>query len=174
MSDEKRAELTAFLQPGELLTAETPMRVKTVLGSCVAITMRAPHLGVTAIAHCLLPEAGVPLDTIPREEALRYVDTTIELMLRGFAQRGAALQDIEIKLFGGADSLAEPNQGCGYCVGRRNVDSARAILAARGLAITASGVGGRQGRTIEFNTGTGEVYVRILPAHRVARSTERS
>ena len=174
MADQSRAELCAFLQPGELVTAENPIRVKTVLGSCLAITMRDPRLGLTAIAHCLLPEAGVRLDAMPREEALRYVDTTIELMLRGFAQRGAALGDLEIKLFGGADSLAEPNRGCGYCVGRRNVESALAILGARGLTVAASGTGGRQGRTIEFNTGTGEVYVKTLPAQRAARSVERS
>lgn len=172
MAEAKRAAVSAFLQPGELLTAERPMRVKTVVGSCLAIMIRAPRLGVTSIAHCLLPEAGVAPETLPREEALRYVDTTLALMLRGFAERGAASGDIEVKLFGGADSLA-PDQGCGYWVGRRNVESAQAILAARGLKVAASGVGGRQGRAIEFDTDTGEVFVKTLPAQKPAGSTEQ-
>jgi chemotaxis protein CheD len=154
-----------FLQPGELFTGHSPAHVKTVLGSCVAITVRDRRLGLAAMAHCLLPEAGAPADKLPRGEALRFVDTTIDLMLNSFWRQGARAGDLEVKLFGGADGLSlDSHSGTG--VGSRNVDAARALLAARGFIPAASGVGGRRGRVIEFDTESGEVRVRLLPRPR--------
>ena len=151
-----------FLKPGELFTGQSPARVKTVLGSCVAITVRDRRLGLAAMAHCLLPEAGAPADELPRQEALRFVDTTIDLLLNAFRRQGARAGDLEIKLFGGADGLSlDPQSGAG--VGSRNVDAAHALLAARGFTPAAAVVGGRRGRVIEFDTESGEVRVRVLP-----------
>ncbi|HZU26805.1 MAG TPA: chemotaxis protein CheD [Bryobacteraceae bacterium] len=153
---------TVFLHPGELFSGRMPTRVKTILGSCVAITVRDRRLGLAAMAHCLLPEAGVDADTLPAPEAFRFVDTTIDLLLRAFSRQGARFGDLEIKLFGGADALNLDPQ-CPFGVGGRNVEAALDALAARGLAPKASGVGGTRGRAIEFDTGTGEVLVRLLP-----------
>ena len=165
---------TAFLQPGELLVARKPVRVKTVLGSCVAITMRDRRLNMAAIAHCLLPQAGTPVDGLSRREALRFVDTTIELMLRGFAGRGVAPCELEIKLFGGAEGCGSQSADSPYGVGRRNVAAARAALTTRGMEISRSDVGGKKGRVIEFDTRTGEVIVQRLarPAARVREESE--
>ncbi len=157
-----------FLQPGEIFTTSAATRVKTVLGSCVAITMRAPRLGLSSIAHCLLPEAGTPLDRIASNEAPRYVDSAIHHMLQTFARSGADVQELEIKLFGGADAFCTE-----YSVGKRNVDAARAALASRGLAAAASVVGGAQGRVLRFDTGTGDVLLKTLPSRADGRQAVR-
>jgi chemotaxis protein CheD len=133
-----------------------PMRVKTIVGSCVAIAMRAPRVGFAVVAHCLLPYAGKPVDV---NEAPRYVDTAIALMMRMAAERGALAEDVEVKLFGGADSI-----GAGYGVGSRNVAAARKVLSAQGLTLAASAVGGNRGRVLEFDTATGDVLVKTLAA----------
>ena len=159
---ERAASEPLFLQPGELIRTVGPARVRTVLGSCVAITVRVPRLRRAAIAHCLLPEAGVPAETLPDKELLRYVDTTLERMLREFADRGAGPQDLEVKLFGGADRIGG-GIGGRFRVGTRNIETALKILEGRGISVAASGVGGRRGRVIEFDTESGEVVVRILP-----------
>ena len=156
------AAAAVFLQPGELFTGRAPAVVKTVLGSCVAITIRDRRLGLAAMAHCLLPEAGAPVSALTRTEALRFVDSTVELMLAAFLNNGARFGDLEIKLFGGADGLsADRTQSNG--VGSRNVEMALSALASHGLDPAASGVGGKRGRVIEFHTQTGEVHVRRLP-----------
>ena len=116
---------TVFLHPGQLFTTQSPVSVKTILGSCLAVTMRAPRLGLAAMAHCLLPSAGVSSSALSEAEALRYVDSAIEFMLRSFAARGVAREELEIKLFGGAgrSGLAW------YHVGQRNVATAERVLA---------------------------------------------
>ena len=98
--------------------------MKTVLGSCVAITIRARRLGCGG--HVALPAAGSWRSgrLIARSEALRYVDTTIDVMLAGFIRRGAAPHELEIKLFGGADTFNRSGSKPGYGVGSRNVETA--------------------------------------------------
>jgi chemotaxis protein CheD len=154
-------ETTVFLQPGEMYIGEKPARVKTVVGSCVAICMRDPELNLTAISHCLLPEASGPLKTLTHPDALRYVDSTVELMLAAMQKHGAQPENLEIKLFGGSDA------GLGYEVGRRNVEAARRALAAHGLPIARSAVGGASGRALEFDTSSGVVLVKSLAVREV-------
>jgi chemotaxis protein CheD len=127
-----------FLQPAEAVFAESPAQVRTVLGSCVAVTMRAPRLGVAAAAHCVLPTAGAAAAALPHSEAFKYVDTAIDLMMLAFAQRGATAPEIEVKLFGGADSLGGPGSPDSCRVGKRNVEAALAALAERGIVPAAS------------------------------------
>jgi chemotaxis protein CheD len=152
-----------FLQPTGLIIAEDPVQVRTVLGSCVAITLWSPRSGLAAIGHSLLPKAAAPAASLTREEALRYVDTTIDLMFLAFAQRGIGPGEIEVKVFGGADNLHPPDTTRGCQVGYRNVDAALESLSARGITPTAQAVGGRSGRVIDFDTGSGAVVVRRLP-----------
>jgi chemotaxis protein CheD len=158
MADAVSTEPKVFLQPGELFMSETPVKVKTVLGSCVAIVMRAPRRGLAAISHCMLPEAADTGRVLSRAEALRYVDATVEIMLRGFSTRGIGCAELEIKLFGGAQQVAAG----AYRIGSKNVEAARTALARHGLSVTECVTGGSQGRVIEVDTATGLVMVKRL------------
>jgi len=155
-------DATVFLRPGELWTTDIPTRVKTVLGSCVAITMRAPRLGLASITHCLLPSAGGRPETLSRSEALKYVDATIGILIDTFASHGAAVSELEVKLIGGADNLQPSGAPSFYSVGGRNVQMALDGLAQRGITPVASIVGGRSGRVMVFDTATGDVFVKVL------------
>jgi chemotaxis protein CheD len=152
-----------FLQPGEMVLLARPTRVKTVLGSCVAITMRVPGTGLSSIAHCLLPNAKRPFAQLPLAERCRYVDSAVARMLELFGRRGICSETLEIKLFGGSDHQQDPAGIHRFHVGSRNVAAALECLSSHGLTPVASGVGGRGGRLIEFNTSTGEVLVKRLP-----------
>ena len=158
MADAASTAPKVFLQPGELFTSETPVKVKTVLGSCVAIVMRAPRQGLAAVSHCMLPEAGDSGRALPRVEALRYVNATVEIMVRAFSARGIGCAELEVKLFGGAQKVATET----YRIGAKNVEAARAALARHGLSVSASVTGGSHGTVIEVDTATGVVMVKRL------------
>lgn len=155
-------DVKVFLKPGELWIADSPTLVKTILGSCLAITMRAPRLGLASMTHCLLPSAGDRPEGISREEALKYVDTTIGILFAAFAAHGAAIREFEVKLIGGADNLLATTSPSRYAVGSRNVETALEGLAARGVTPSVTIVGGRIGRVMVFDSGTGDVFVRQL------------
>ncbi len=157
-------QTTVFLQPCEMVLVTRPARVKTVLGSCVGITMRSPSGGIAAMVHCLLPEAGAPYRQLPAAEHWRYVDAAVERLLDAFTRRGTPPGNLEVKIFGGADHLAANAPHEGYRVGRRNVAAALASLTRHGIEPVTKVVGGRCGRLVEFDTASGHVFVKRLPA----------
>jgi chemotaxis protein CheD len=63
-------------------------------------------------------------------------------------------------MFGGADMFGVRDGSA--TVGRQNIDKAVELMAAVGLRLVASDVGGPRGRKIFFNTSTGEVLLRRL------------
>lgn len=48
--------LEIFLQPGEFYFGDEKTRIRTLLGSCVAITMWHPKLNIGGMCHYMLPQ----------------------------------------------------------------------------------------------------------------------
>jgi len=159
---EEAASNYVFLKPGEWVLADEPTRVKTILGSCVAVTVRSPRLGLAAVTHCLLPNAGEAGESVDDTTAPRYVDSALDIVFDAFARRGALLAELEVKLVGGADGLTREMSRGRYSVGARNVRTALQEIASRGLTPAVSVVGGRAGRVLVFDTATGNLFVKQL------------
>jgi chemotaxis protein CheD len=152
-----------FLKPGELAIAETPTRISTVLGSCVAVTFHSPRLKFGAICHAVLPYGSGSKD-------FKYVDEAVEHMLDRFAQLGVARHEIEVKLFGGSDVLPKLlSRHSPLSVGQQNIAAAKQQLESRGLKLQVEHIGGPLGRKIHFYSHTGEVLLK-----RVAKVAELS
>ncbi|WP_420264409.1 chemotaxis protein CheD [Candidatus Magnetominusculus dajiuhuensis] len=150
-----------FLKPGEVYITGKPALVKTVLGSCVSITMFEPMRRTAAICHGMLPDCvGEGCGECP--EKLKYVTCSIKYILNKMRDRGVNARDIEVKAFGGGDVLTYKNYDAKATVGRQNIDAALEILGALGLKPKTSDLGGDRGRKIFFNTQTGEVLLRKL------------
>jgi chemotaxis protein CheD len=146
-----------YLKPGEVHFTATPTIVSTVLGSCVSITMHNPEHRLSSICHALLPEEIIP------GEPYRYVDSSIVAMLRQFDRRGVSREDVEVKLFGGAEVLpASENCYREMSVGKQNILRAHQVIERERLYLLAFDVGGTRGRKIFFHTHTGEIYLQRL------------
>ncbi|HUP03564.1 MAG TPA: chemotaxis protein CheD [Bryobacteraceae bacterium] len=146
--------------PGRLYVARRSVALHTILGSCVSATFRSARLGAGAMCHGLLPNQ--PTGSSPRD-AHRYVDASIRYLIQKFESMGALRRELEVKLFGGADVLAVPDaRGGKPTVGALNCRAALAVLEEAGIPVAAADLGGLQGRTILFDTATGEVLVRRL------------
>jgi len=153
-----------ILNSAELYVSPTPAIVKTVLGSCVAVTMFNRRRGIGAICHALLPH---PRDNKPYTanyaENRKYVTYVIPEMIREMQQYDIQLREIEVKLFGGSDTLNEKTgQESGRSAGRLNVKTVMEVLEAQRLQLKTSDVGGIRGRKILFYTHTGEVLLKRL------------
>jgi chemotaxis protein CheD len=123
-----------------------------------------PRRRVSAICHALLPQPDQH-DTEPESpvKRLKYVNSVIPEMLAKLHDYGIETDEIEVKMFGGADMLTsqsehENNQP----VGRLNVLKAMNVLETHGLKVRVSDVGGTLGRKIFFYTHTGEVLLKRL------------
>lgn len=145
-----------YLMPGEVVVANQPILVSTILGSCIAVTMFSPSLRIGAICHAIHP------DRSGRHHDLRYVDTAIHYIYRKATEYGAT-DDLKIKLFGGSQVLAIDRDHPGnLAMGRKNVARAQEILTLLGLTVTKTDVGGSRGRKLFFSVLNGAVYVSLL------------
>ncbi len=151
------------LNAGGLVITSDPQWVLTVLGSCVSVTFFCPHPRLAAICHAMLPE---PRDASPASrlaEPYRFLSLALPAMLDAFHRRNLGANDIEVKVFGGANVLqGGPGRAQDLWVGNANILAARRHLTAAGLTIRAENVGGIRGRKIIFNTHSGDVLHKHL------------
>ena len=155
-----------FLKPADFYMTTEQMVIKTVLGSCITLTMFSPKAGVSAACHAVLPTCrDCTCPSNPCTNKYKYVQCVIPEMLKKFKEFGLQADDLEIKMFGGADmiqfrkgSRSWENQR----VGRKNIVMARDVARQYNLNIMHSDVGGTLGRKLYFDTKNGEVWLRRL------------
>lgn len=146
----------AFLKPGKIIISRNPILVSTVLGSCVAVTMYSPKMGVGAICHAMLP------NNPKQDKSLLYVEAAVRFLYRKMEEYGVK-GDMVIKLFGGAQVLDGSDYGEGRrTVGEQNIMQAKKILDDLGLSIESADIGGKHGRKLFFSIKTGKVYMHKL------------
>ena len=151
-----------FLKPGEQAVGDARHRLRTLLGSCVSITLWQPRRRVGAMSHFLLPRHQRP--SVPgRRDALdaRYGEEALALMVQGLAHHGIDARHCVARLFGGGDMFPDqprpPRAVPTGDVGRRNGEAARALLQQLGVPIASENLFGPGHRRIAFDIATGEV-----------------
>ena len=161
-----RNTIEIFLQPGEFWFGDRDTRIRTLLGSCVSITMWHPRLRIGGMCHFMLPERG----SRARADGLdgRYAGDAIELFLRELRAAHTRPQDYQVKLFGGGRMFRSRHAADGPAaldVGTRNVEAARTLLRTHGFRVRAAHVEGEGHRNLIFDIGSGEVWLRhVAPA----------
>lgn len=143
-----------FLHPGEWYFGDRDTRIRTTLGSCVAITLWHPKLRVGGMCHYMLPGTALPDETLNA----RYGDDALQLMMAEIRQMCSNPCDYEAKLFGGA-SMFEVGPG-GNSVARQNISAAEALVSRYNLDVVARSLGGGVYRQLVFNIDNGDVWVR--------------
>lgn len=151
----KRVEV--FLQPGDIGAGGAGHVFKTLLGSCVSITLWHPSRRIGAMSHFLLPtrssEPGAALDG-------RYADEAVTLMWREMARLGVDPAECQAKVFGGARMFSGESQSGAFGIGRRNGDVARELLRVRGIRVVAEDLFGYGHRKLVFDISNGDVWSR--------------
>ncbi len=153
-----------YLRPGEIFISDRPTIVKTVLGSCISVTMFNSRLRLGAICHGMLPECGeMSGSNCACLTGFRHVDCSVRKMLEELHSSGILNDEIECKMFGGSDMfktiLGKPNP---INVGEQNIIAAYKIMYESNLRLAASDTGGSRGRQIIFIPNSGEVFLKKI------------
>ena len=152
-----------YVQPGESHLVKEPVILCTLLGSCVGIAFLIPRLGIGALCHPMLPSSPPKQPANgSRAAGRRYVDFAISDLASQFDSLGARRDEVQVKLFGGADVLLVVNEASRLTVGKLNTEAALRVLRDHGFQVVASSLGGLAGVNIRFNTETGEVLLKRL------------
>jgi chemotaxis protein CheD len=146
-----------FLQPGEFYFAEAPLYIRTLLGSCIAITMWHPQRLIGGMCHYMLPSRQAIRDQLNG----KYADEAMLLFRDQARQHNTRLQDYQIKLFGGGTMFARRHHRAhGIDIANNNVAVAHRLLAHYGLTLSAQDLGHHGYRNIIFDLSTGDVWVK--------------
>lgn len=166
MRPASRNTIEIFLQPGEFWFGDRDTRIRTLLGSCVSITMWHPRLRIGGMCHFMLPERGVRACADGLDG--RYAGDAIALFLRELRAAHTRPQDYQVKLFGGGRMFRSRHAAgapAALDVGTRNVEAARMLLRTHGFRVRAAHVEGEGHRNLIFDIGSGEVWLRhVAPA----------
>ena len=149
--------------PGEFYVTGNTEIIATVLGSCVSTCIRDRNTGLGGMNHFMLPE-DPRRDT--RGHALRYGCFALERLINELLKRGAARDELEIKVFGGGQVIAAMSD-----IGRSNVEFVRTYLQDEGLTASVEDVGGPWARRLRYFPATGKVLVKHLPMREAAKIT---
>ncbi|HJV86084.1 MAG TPA: chemotaxis protein CheD [Noviherbaspirillum sp.] len=145
-----------FLQPGEYFVGNADYRIRTLLGSCVSITLWHPCLRIGAMSHFLL--ASRPAHVIAEPDG-RYGEEAMWLMLRELRAAGITPRECQGKVFGGGDMFPGA-RAAPIHVGKRNGETARELLRAHGIPILSESLFGVGHRQIIFDVSSGNVWSR--------------
>lgn len=144
-----------FLYPSNLYVGIDDEWITTVLGSCVSVCFFDTKKMFGGISHYMLPYwNGDGL------ESPKFGNVAIVQLFQKMLDLGSKKGDIVCKIFGGAEVLN--NSDSVFHIGQRNIELAYKIVADLGVPIKGSSTGGKLGRKIHFNTGTGEVLQKYL------------
>lgn len=149
-----------MLRPGEFAVGGADSQIRTLLGSCVSITLWNPLLRVGAMSHFLLAERPSADTSAEVRPDARYGHDALHLMLEHLARVRVTASQCEAKIFGGGNMFPDHTPPGAISVGRRNGEAARQLLLDRGIPVVSESLFGNGHRQIIFRPASGDVWVR--------------
>ena len=151
--------LEVFLQPGEFYFGEEKTRIRTLLGSCVAITLWHPVRRIGGMAHYMLPQRPNRATDQPLDG--RYAEEVLLMFQRELQQARTRPAEYQVKLFGGGRMFAHAHKAKRHAdVSDRNVEVGRQLMAQHGFRILAEDLGGDGHRNVVFDLWSGDVWLK--------------
>ncbi|NRR32117.1 chemotaxis protein CheD [Oxalobacteraceae bacterium] len=147
-----------FLMPGDCFVGDEQYRVRTLLGSCVSITLWHPLKRIGAMSHFLLPGSSRKPGGA---KAGTYGADAMDYLLSELAARAVPLIQCQAKIFGGGAMF--PRSGAMRDIGMQNGDFARSVLQQHGIEVVSESLFGEGHRQLIFTIRTGEVLSRQVP-----------
>lgn len=154
---ETGATIEVYLLPGEYFVGDARYRIRTVLGSCVSITLWHRRLRIGAMSHFLLSERE---HEAAEELSGRYGKDAMALMVAQLQERGVRVRECEAKVFGGGTMFPGIEASRQQGIGHRNGVAAEKLLAEYGIPVVSESLFGTGHRHILFDVATGDVWVR--------------
>lgn len=160
MPDSKLIDI--FLMPGDCFVGDEQYRVRTLLGSCVSITLWHPAMRIGAMSHFLLPGGGgQALRPRHADKPGVYGVDAMNYLLAGLARRAVPLAQCQGKIFGGGAMF--PRSDKVRDIGLQNGDCARNMMQQHGIHVVSESLFGEGHRQLIFTIRNGEVLSRQVP-----------
>ncbi|MBL8327467.1 MAG: chemotaxis protein CheD [Rubrivivax sp.] len=149
------------LMPGQMYFGGRANSIRTLLGSCLAITVWHPGRRIGGMCHFLLPSRNRP----PGEGLDgRYGDEAMEAMMSMLRFTQTQPKDYVAHLYGGADTMPEGG-GLRFNVGERNIEQGWKLVDQYGFQLEGIDVGEDVPRTVTLHVPSGSVDMKRGSGH---------
>ena len=144
---------------GQWAVAAAPARIRTLLGSCVGVSLfdRVAHAG--GLAHIVLPDSRGAV-----QNPGKFANTAIPGMVAEFERKFLVKANgrLVAKIVGGASMFTTGgNTNSVLNIGQLNQEAVERILGELRIPIVARDLGGVSGRHLTLDTASGIVAIRI-------------
>ena len=160
--------LEIFLQPGEFYFGDGLTRIRTLLGSCVAVVLWQPKLRIGGMCHFMLPHRSrgngrkQPLDG-------RYAEEAMQMFMDELRRTATSPGQYRARLVGGGRMFEQPcNLSGAIDICTRNMEAARELIVHHGFALHSQDMGGHGHRNVIFDLWSGDVWLKRVPLRRAA------
>ena len=145
----------------ELNITMSPKLIRTSgLGSCVGVVLYDEFTNIAGMAHVMLPDSKLGKNgTINRA---KYADTALVELVAKMEKAGSRIRSLKAKIAGGAQMFDFSSTSEMMRIGPRNVEAVKRKLNKLKIPIVAEDIGGKSGRTIEFNPVTKKLIIRTV------------
>jgi chemotaxis protein CheD len=143
---------TLHVSLGQIVVAEAPALLTTVLGSCTALVVYDPAKKIGGMAHILSTGDASKNDC-------RFSDPATERILADVRARAGGGARLVGKLAGGASTVYTNETSILRDIGKHTVLRIATLLVENGLDITGMDMGGVLSRSVTFDLDTGVMSV---------------
>lgn len=130
--------------------------ISYALGSCVGVCVIDKTAQIAGMVHIMLPYNN----NGDKKNVFKYADTGISEMIRQMEQKGCLKNRMVAKIAGGAKMFEINGNSAIGNIGERNVAAVKETLQRLRVRLHAEDVGANYGRTIIFDSTTGELTVK--------------
>lgn len=142
------------LQVGGVQASAAGARLRTTLGSCIAVCLHDPESRVGGMNHFLLPH-----DRTGNRGPSSFGVHAMEMLINAMMKLGGERHRFVAKVFGASEQLGPGSQSH---VAKKNADFVLRFLAEEGIPVVAQKLGGRSALSVVFDTAEGRAFVRTF------------
>ncbi len=150
---------------GGIHVSQTPVKITTVLGSCISVCLFDPSTQIGGMNHFLLPG-----DLNSPDLSTRYGINAMEILINEMMKTGANRLRLRAKVFGGAN-IFQTNHRL-MMVGERNIRFIRGFLMTEDIPILSERLGGNEGLVVHYFAHRFEVFVKPISTDRYTLQAE--
>lgn len=145
----------------DLKICNAPDKLTTLgLGSCVGIVLYDRTTKISGMVHVMLPDSTKIRNN---SNLAKFADTGIQELYQLIIQKGASPRNIIAKIAGGAMMFSFGSETSDLMrVGERNIAATKDQLHKMNINIIAEDTGLNYGRTIIFDSVTGELTIKSV------------
>lgn len=150
-----------FLGPGEVYFGGPDVTLRTLLGSCVGVTVWHPAKQVGGMGHFVLPRHERARVSAGELDA-RYAEDLGEVLCSNIRSIGTRTCEYRAQLFGAGAMFSSGGQipAYGASLQIKNIVAARQLVRRCGFQLVNEHLGGRGYRTLRFDVRSGSVELR--------------